>query len=103
VNNHSLLLLFSEGSFTTLLVYVDDIILTVNGEINRVKEALNKIVKIKDLGNLRYFLGLRVARSKKGIMMNQRKYALKLLTYTGFLACKRASMFTNFLCFLIRL
>jgi len=58
------------------LVYVDDIILAGNNkeEIERVKEALNKTFKIKDLGDLRYFLD--VARSNKGLMMNQKKYAL---------------------------
>jgi len=47
-------------------------------KIERVKEALNKKFKIKDLGDLRYFLGLEVARIKKDIMKNQRKYALEL-------------------------
>jgi len=71
---------------------VDDIILARNDkeEIEQVKEALNKTFKIKDLGNLRYFLGFEVARSKKGMMMNQRKYALELLTDAYLLACKPA-------------
>jgi len=69
---------------------VDDVILTENDkeEIDRVKEALNKTFKIKDLDDLRYFLGFEVARSKKEIMMNKRKYVLELLT--GLLACKPA-------------
>jgi len=92
MNDYSLFINSSEGSFTTLLVYVDDIILAGidKEEIDRVKEALNKTFKIKDLGDLRYFLGFEVARSKKGIMMNQRKYALELLTDAGLLACKPA-------------
>jgi len=58
-------------------VYVDDIIFAKNvkEKIDRVKETLNKTFNIKDLGDLRYFLGLEVARSKKGILMNQRKCA----------------------------
>ena len=51
---------------------------------------MNKTFKIKDLGDLRYFLSFEVARSKKGIMMNQRKYALELLTDASLLACKPA-------------
>jgi len=65
MNDYSLFINSSEGSFTTLLVYVDDIILVGNDkeEIDQVKEALNKTFKIKDLGDLRYFLGFEVARS----------------------------------------
>jgi len=90
MNDHSLFINFSEGSFTTLFVYVDDIILPGNDqeEIDRVKEALNKTFNIKDIGDLRYFLGIEVARNKKWVMMNQRTYALELLTDAGLLAYK---------------
>ena len=92
MNDCSLFINSSKGSFIALLVYVDDIILIGNDkeEIERVKETLNKTfkIKIKDLGDLRYFLGFEVARSKKGIMMNQRKYSLELLIDVGLLACK---------------
>jgi len=73
-------------------VYVDDTILARNDkeEIDRIKQALNKIFKIQDLGDLRYFLDLEVVRSKKGIMMNQMKYALELLKDAGLLACKHS-------------
>jgi len=45
---------------------VDDIILAGNDkeQIARIKQALNQTFKIKDLGNLRYFLCLEVSRSK---------------------------------------
>ncbi|KAL0553890.1 hypothetical protein IC582_007794 [Cucumis melo] len=46
--------------------------------------------EIKDLGNLKYFLGMEVARSKEGIFVSPRKYTLDLLTETGMLGCRPA-------------
>ncbi|CAL9005971.1 unnamed protein product [Prunus brigantina] len=45
---------------------------------------------MKDLGDLKYFLGIEVARSTTGIFLSQRKYVLDLLTKTGILGCKPA-------------
>lgn len=76
--------------FTALLIYVDDIVLTGNdfSEIQSVKSFLNEKFKIKDLGPLRYFLGLEIARSSSGIILNQRNYTLELLSDTDMLATK---------------
>ncbi|XP_048447545.1 uncharacterized mitochondrial protein AtMg00810-like [Pyrus x bretschneideri] len=46
---------------------------------------------MKDLGGLKYFLGIEVARSKQGIFLSQRKYVLYLLAETGMLDCKLAN------------
>lgn len=46
---------------------------------------------MKQLGDLKYFLGIEVARSKNGIFLSQRKYILDLLNETGTLGCKPAS------------
>ncbi|XP_022883114.1 uncharacterized protein LOC111399852 [Olea europaea var. sylvestris] len=75
-----------------LIVYVDDIILTGDdsNEIERLKKILAKEFKIKDLGNLKYFLGMEFARSNKGIFVSQRKYILDLLGEIGLLRCKAA-------------
>ena len=78
------------GKITTLVVYVDGIILMGNeeNEARRLKGELNKEFEIKDLGNLRYFLGIEVARSRKGIFISQRKYVLDLLKEISMLGCK---------------
>lgn len=46
-------------------------------------ELLAKEFKIKDLGNLKYSLGMEVARFKKDIFVSPRKYVLDLLKETG--------------------
>ncbi|XP_059285072.1 uncharacterized mitochondrial protein AtMg00810-like [Lycium ferocissimum] len=45
---------------------------------------------MKDLGELKYFLGIEFARSKQGILMHQRKYAHELISETGMSASKPA-------------
>lgn len=81
------------SSFTALLVYVDDVILTGNciSEINNIKQLLHHQFRIKDLGKLKYFLGLEVSRSSKGIHICQRKYVLDILSEIGMLASKPCS------------
>ena len=43
---------------------------------------------MKNFGGLKYFLGIEVARSRRGIFLSQRKYVLDLLTEVGMLDCK---------------
>ena len=54
------------GSLTMLLIYVNDILIMGNDltTINELKSFLTTKFHIKDLGDLKYFLGIKVARSK---------------------------------------
>lgn len=72
-------------SLLVLLIYVDDLMITRNNEemIIELKNLLNHKFKMKDLGELKYFLGLKVLRSREGIVLNQRKYALELIEDVG--------------------
>ncbi|GJS95733.1 putative RNA-directed DNA polymerase [Tanacetum coccineum] len=91
-SDYSLFTKSDNGVFLALLVYVDDIIITGNNssEIDKFKEFLRTKFMIKDLGNLKYFLGIEVINTDKGICLNQRKYVLDLLSDYGMLACKPA-------------
>lgn len=90
---HSLFTKSTNTSFTTLLVYVDDLMLAGNdmSEISPVKSVLDDRFRIKDLGSLRFFPGLEISRSSHGIALNERKYILDLLEDNGLLVAKPVS------------
>lgn len=62
------------------MVYVDDIVVTGNDEAKLAKEF-----EIKDLGRLKYLLGIEVAYSKTRIFLSQRKYTLVSIHLTYWL------------------
>ncbi|BBH10363.1 RmlC-like cupins superfamily protein, partial [Prunus dulcis] len=88
--DYSLFTRSQNNSFTALLIYVDDIVITGDDPkaIQSIKDFLNVRFRIKDLGPLKYFLGIEVARSKKGIFISQRKYALEILDDVGLLGAR---------------
>jgi len=59
-------------------------------EISQLKNNLFREFEMKDLGGLKYFLGIEVLRSNKGIFISQRKYIIDLLAETGMVDCKPA-------------
>ena len=75
---------------TILIVNVGDIVLTCDDkvEIQHIKARLVEEFDIKDLGNLRYFLGMEIARNDSAISVSQRKYILDLLKETEMMGSK---------------
>ncbi|KAM5578991.1 hypothetical protein ABKV19_009000 [Rosa sericea] len=89
-SDHTLFLKHRCGKVTALIIYVDDMVVTGDDieEIQRLQGQLSSEFEMKDLGNLKYFLGIEVARGKECIVLSQRKYVLDLLAETGMLDCK---------------
>jgi len=83
--DHTLFFKHSSKKVTALLVYVNDIVVTRNDDEEQqiLKGKLAKKFEIKDLGVLKYFLGIEVAYSKAGIFLSQGKYILDLLAEIG--------------------
>jgi len=71
-------------------VYVDDIILSGpnSASLQAIQTQLQSMFQLKILVTLKYFFGLEIAKSNRGISLSQRKYTLSLLEDTRFLACK---------------
>lgn len=92
--DHSLFIFKQGHVYVAVLIYVDDVILAGNNEvkIQELKIYLDRKFSIKDLGPLKYFLGIEVARSADGIVLSQRKYTLDILKDCGMEGC-RTSLF----------
>nr|CAN68502.1 hypothetical protein VITISV_015736 [Vitis vinifera] len=89
-SDHTLFLKKQHGKITTLIIYVDDMVVTGNDPEERkaLQNYLFREFEMKDLGPLKYFLGIEVSRSSEGIFLSQRKYALNLLQETGMSGCQ---------------
>jgi Reverse transcriptase (RNA-dependent DNA polymerase) len=62
----------TKNSTIVVLIYVDDIIITENNDIQiaNVKAFLKKKFDIKDLRKLKYFLGIEIAHSNKDLFLS---------------------------------
>lgn len=93
-SDYSLFIKHTTSSFTALLVYVDDISVMSSDQtsIDEVKKFLSTKFRIKNLGSLKYFLGMEIACSKDGIQICQRKYTLDILFETGLLTARTSHL-----------
>ncbi|XP_057543835.1 uncharacterized mitochondrial protein AtMg00810-like [Amaranthus tricolor] len=92
-SDHTLFLKKEKGRITCLIICVDNMVITGNNEeeISDLKKLFMEF-EMKDLGNLKYFLRIKVLRSRRGIFINQKKYILDLLAEIGMLDCKPAEI-----------
>lgn len=89
-SDYSLFTYIRNGKSLRVLIYVDDLVI-VGSDLNMVekfKTHLRKCFKMKDLGKLKYFLGIEIARGPEGMFLSQRKYVLDILSEAGLLGCK---------------
>ena len=87
------LFVLHHGSTTVyLLLYVDDIIITGNNStaISDIISQLSATFELKDLGPLRYFLGLQIDYKKVRLFVHQHKYITDLLHKFQMTDCKAA-------------
>ena len=88
--DYSLFIKRDGTSLTILLIHVNDILITGNNieSIKGLKQFLHTRFHIKDLDDMKFFLGIEIARSKKGIYISQRKYALEIIKDSEYLGAK---------------
>lgn len=92
-SDYYLLKLQQEDKQLQVIVYVDDLIISGSSIeiINGFKEYLSSCFHMKDLGVLKYFLGIEVSRSPSGLYLYQRKYTLDIISEFGMLGVKPIS------------
>lgn len=81
------------GEICLVAVYVDDLILVCKSlsVIDDIKESLSNRFLMKDLGQLKYFLGVNVSQTQNHIFINQSGYIGNILDKFGFGNCKPVS------------
>lgn len=88
--DYSLFYLERHGIVLNILVYVDDLIIAGNDSaaIVHFKACLSTCFHKKNLGVLKYFLGLEISRRPDGLFLSQLKYALDIISEFGLLGAK---------------
>jgi len=76
-----------------LIIWVDDLLIASrdSDSLNDVKKMLTARFKMKDLGELKHFLGIDFNQSEGEVRMNQKRYISKILEKFGMSECKSRS------------
>lgn len=91
-SDHSIFMYFSADVVLLILLYVDDILLIGSSPstLSKFVNTLSTSFAMKDLGDLHYFLGIKVTKSPttSSLLLTQSKYTLDLLIRTDMADCK---------------
>jgi histone deacetylase 1/2 len=92
-SDSSLFVLRHGDDIAYLLLYVDDIVLTGSSPalLQHVVDHLRAEFAVKDMGELRFFLGIDVKRTSTGFYLSQEQYAEDILQRAGMSSCKPVS------------
>ncbi|CAB79159.1 LTR retrotransposon like protein [Arabidopsis thaliana] len=90
LSDYSLFSYNNDGVFVHVLVYVDDLIISGScpDAVAQFKSYLESCFHMKDLGLLKYFLGIEVSRNAQGFYLSQRKYVLDIISEMGLLGAR---------------
>lgn len=89
-SDYSLFTYIKDGKSLHVLIYVDDLVVAGNDldMMKKFKAYLSECFHMKDLGKIKYFLGIEISRGSEGMFLSQRKYALDIVAEAGLLRCK---------------
>ena len=86
------------GNWMYISIHVDDLIAATTelALLKTFEEQMNKVLVMKDLGSLQYYLGLQFERDEKGIfMLHQKNYIDKKLREFNLSDCKPSNVPIN--------
>lgn len=89
----SLFFLHRAQDLISILVYVDDILVTGDNSalITTIIQQQSASFALKDMGPSHYFLGIEALTTPIGLVLSQTKYALSILQKTGMEECRPCS------------
>ncbi|XP_066364959.1 uncharacterized mitochondrial protein AtMg00810-like [Miscanthus floridulus] len=92
-SDSSLFVLHRGTDIAYLLLYIDDNVLTGSNSalLQHIIDCLRAEFTIKNMGALRFFLGIDIKRTKDGFYLSQERYVEDILECAGMTNCKPAS------------
>jgi len=90
-NNSCLYSLYKNGDWTHITLHVNDFIFATTNPslLNEFEDRMNEVFTLKNLGNLKYYLGMQFDRDDDGIFsMHQKTYTEEKLRDFGLADCR---------------